>query len=52
MYKRQALAEAQAAQAHHEALLAWAAENPVVVTVPRPVRTLSLIHISEPTRPY
>ena len=35
-----ALAEAQAAQAHHEALLAWAAENPVVVTVPRPVRTV------------
>ena len=35
-----ALAEAPAAQAHHEALLAWAAENPVVVTVPRPVRTV------------
>ncbi|MCA1781749.1 MAG: FAD:protein FMN transferase, partial [Intrasporangiaceae bacterium] len=35
-----ALAEAEAARAHHEALLEWAADNPVVVTMPRPVRTV------------
>lgn len=35
-----AVADDEAARAHHEALVAWAAENPEVVTVPRPVRTV------------
>lgn len=35
-----AVAEADAARAHHEALVEWAADNPVVVTTPRPVRTV------------
>ena len=35
-----AAAEAEAARAHAEALAEWAAENPVVVTTPRPQRTV------------
>lgn len=35
-----AQAEADAARAHHAALVEWAAANPVIVTMPRPVRTV------------
>lgn len=35
-----AAADAEAARAHQETLSQWAAENPVVVTVPRPERTV------------
>jgi len=38
--RAQAAAEADAARAHHEDLLAWAQAHPVVVTTPRPERTV------------
>ncbi len=38
--RAQAAAEVDAARAHHEELLAWAKEHPVVVTTPRPERTV------------
>jgi hypothetical protein len=36
----QAAAEAEAARLHHEELLAWAKAHPVVVTTPKPQRTV------------
>lgn len=38
--RAQAAAEAEAARLHHEELIAWAEANPVVVTTPRPQRTV------------
>ncbi len=38
--RARAAEEAEAARRHHEEMLAWAAANPVVVTTPRPVRTV------------
>ncbi len=47
-----ARAAADAARAQHEALVQWASENPVVVTEPRPVRTVVgpkvVVHASSP----
>ena len=43
--RHKAEAEAAAAKAHHEALLKWAKENPVVVTKARPKKTV----IGKPT---
>jgi uncharacterized membrane protein YqiK len=43
--RHKAEAEAAAARAHHEALLKWAKENPVVVTKARPKKTV----IGKPT---
>jgi hypothetical protein len=38
--RARAAEEAEAARRHHEELVAWAADNPVVVTTPKPVRTV------------
>lgn len=38
--RARAAAEAEAARRHHEELVAWAATHPVVVTTPRPQRTV------------
>ncbi len=38
--RARAAAEADAARRHHEDLVAWAADHPVVVTTPRPERTV------------